>query len=162
MDHAILSIVITYRFISDYICSYMIRFNMYLVVSVTGQCQTNLTFCQAFPKNYSCLCVLIQTLEQVYHKRRVICWAENANIQPSKIFHVCCIITMVASRMHTYMSKPVNMLGLRSHCHLWILSIWYVPAVCCCKTHTVYTGCYQGICYNCFLLHISKEAYAHA
>ena len=39
IDHAILSIVIAY---SDCVATYMFRFNAYLEIYVTGQCQTNI------------------------------------------------------------------------------------------------------------------------
>ena len=42
LDHAILSIVIACVVLSMTMCSYMIRFNMYLEISMTGQCQINI------------------------------------------------------------------------------------------------------------------------
>ena len=41
MDHAILAVLL-YIVLSMTACSYMIRFNMYLDISVTGQCETKI------------------------------------------------------------------------------------------------------------------------
>ena len=70
------------------VCSYMIRFNMYLEITLTGQCQINiylfgLTFCQAFQKTK----VIIVFVNMSNQTSIGFMKSLETNLQKSFLFH---------------------------------------------------------------------------